>query len=229
MERDGSEFKVDQEMRETSNRIRCILNLIEWTSVDPSNHQNTTGEISNGHQLETFMAYVRELGAQDSAIPSNNNESEQEDAFVLAARTLKSRPNDRFSETFDHLAILPTRIAETLGRSENIPEVMTILRSIAILVSCCAENFASEETEANFMTMTAWLAKVPDLFHQMVVSNQPAALIVTACWAAILVKRAQYCGCWFLGNSAEMVLSHVNQRVSDNLAIVKLIKDIEIL
>jgi hypothetical protein len=165
--------------------------------------------------------------AHDPGFVSSNRENEQEDAFALAANALKSRPEDRYSAALNHISTLPTRIAEILGRSENMPDVMAILRSIAILVNCCVSNFASDKTEDSFMTMATWLVKVPDRFHQMVADSEPAALILVAHWAAFLVKRAECCGCWFLGDSAEMILLHVTHQVSDNFAILRLIEELQ--
>jgi hypothetical protein len=224
---DSIEFESNEDTRETSDRIGCILSLMEWTSTGNPTHQNVSGIVPNSNKIQLFMTQVRNFAAQDPTALPSNPARDQEDAFVIATQTLKSRPTDRFSNTFNYLSILPNRIAETLGRSEIMPDVMVILCSIAILVICCAENFSSDEAEAGFMTMAAWLARVPDRFHQMVAEAQPAALILTACWAAILVRRARYCGCWFLGDSAKLVLEHVKKQVEGNQGIVRLVEDLE--
>jgi hypothetical protein len=224
---DSIELGSNDDTKEMSDRIGCILSLIEWTSTGTPTHQNIPGIVPNSYQLQLFMTLVRNLAAQNPTALPGNPAREQEDAFVTATQILKSRPTDRFSDTFNYLSILPNRIAEALGRPEIKPDVMVILHSIAVLVICCAENFASDEAEAGFMTMAAWVAKVPDRFHQMAAENQPAAHILTACWAAILVRRARCCGCWFLGDSAELVLAHVRKQVEGHQGIVRLVEDLE--
>jgi hypothetical protein len=227
MGHDSIEFGSNDDTKETSDRIGYILSLIEWTSTGTPTHQNMPGVVPNSDQLQLFMALVRNLAAQDPSALPGNPAREQEDAFVTATQILKSRPTDRFSDTFNYLSILPNRIAETLGRPEIKPDVLVILRSIAVLVICCAENFASDKAETGFVTTAAWLAKVPDHFHQMVAGNEPAALILTAFWAAILVRRARCCGCWFFGDSAELVLAHVRKQVEGHQGIVRLVDDLE--
>lgn len=62
--------------------------------------------------------------------------------------------------------------------------------------------------------MTTWLANVPDHFNQIVGRDDPAALVVLAHWAAILVKRAERIGCWLLKGSAKMIVLQITRQLS---------------
>ena len=64
--------------------------------------------------------------------------------------------------------------------------------------------------------MAKWLADVPDHFDQMIVYDHPAALVVLAHWAAILVKRAEHVGCWYLKGSAKIVVLQVVRQLCTN-------------
>lgn len=62
--------------------------------------------------------------------------------------------------------------------------------------------------------MATWLTNVPDHFNQMVGQDDPAALVVLADWAAILVKRAEQVGCWSLKGLAKMIVLQITRQLS---------------
>lgn len=62
--------------------------------------------------------------------------------------------------------------------------------------------------------MATWLAEIHNHFYQMILNYHPGALVVLAHWAAVLVKRAEHFGCWYLKDSARTMVQEVTGRLS---------------
>lgn len=60
------------------------------------------------------------------------------------------------------------------------------------LSECCEIRSACDEAGAAWQDMAAWLANASHNFDRMVGCHDPAALVVLARWAAVLVKRAEH-------------------------------------
>jgi len=117
------------------------------------------------------------------------------------------------SELFNLLRALPFRMAEG---SENALDVFATLSAITTVIECCAISFACDEAGAAWQGMATWLANVPDHFNQMVRRHHPAAPVVLAQWAAVLLKRVKHVGCWFWRGSARVIVLQIARQLSAN-------------
>ena len=112
------------------------------------------------------------------------------------------------------LRALPFRIAEGLGRLKSAQDVFATLSAISTVVECCDISFARDEAAAAWQGVAMWLANVPDHFYRMVRRHDPAALVMLAHWATMLVKRAECVGCWFLKGSAKIIVLQIARQLS---------------
>ena len=117
------------------------------------------------------------------------------------------------SAVLNHLHALPYRMAETFGKPKSAQDVFATLSAIAAFIECCGISFASDEVGVAWRGLATWLTKVPDHFNHLSSRHSPDALLVLAYWAALLVKRAQNCGCWFLRGSSKTILLQIAERL----------------
>lgn len=117
------------------------------------------------------------------------------------------------SVALEWLDTLPTRMTGAFGRPDSTGDVLVILAATYALRECCSTSFASTDAQVTLREMETWWNKVPDRFHSLISHHSPAALVVVAHWAAILIRRAERCGCWFLRDSTEAVLGYVEGRL----------------
>ncbi|KAK3622609.1 hypothetical protein LTR56_022074 [Elasticomyces elasticus] len=134
---------------------------------------------------------------------------EMEPASALAQNVSSS---GTASMLVQRLRTLPYRMAETLEKPENAQDVVTTLSAVATLVECYEQSFTADCAAAAWKAVVTWVMSVSDRFVQMVVESDTAAMVVVAHWAAILVRRAELVGCWWLtGCSEEMMLQIARQ------------------
>ena len=214
--------EIEEEAKKTGEQIRCLLRCAQWVLAEPTFNNES-------HQLLSIMATVRGCVIPDSTLRYsgiwNDGHGSQEESSIqgflhtrnashgLNPRTSSSN-NNTPSVLLDLLRALPFRIAEVLGRPESAEDVFATLSAITAVAECCDISFACDETGAAWQGVTTWLAHVPDRFNQMVGRDDPAALIVLAHWAAILVKRAERVGCWLLKGSAKMIMLQITRQLS---------------
>lgn len=172
------------------------------------------------------MTTIRGFGVR------SGDDDSQEQTFAQASRILNTRSasnagsfgafppcDNTLSTLLNHLGTLPSRMAEALGKPENTQDVLATLSAIAALVECCVTSFASDEAGTAWRAMATWLIKVPGHFNHMVSRHSRAALVVLAHWA-VLVERAEHCGCWFLKGSVRKILLRIAERVpADDFAV----------
>lgn len=225
----GLGFKADemQEAKTTGERIGCLLRCAQYAWTEP-----TTEEVLvDSSQLLSIVSNIRNCHAPDYTLENsgiqNDGREGQEEMFVSDSLQTKNSSlgvNTRTSSTsdntppmlLDRLHALPFRIAHVFGRPESTQEVLATLSAITALVECCTISFACDEAAAAWQSVATWLANVPDYFNQMLSRNHPAALVVLAHWAAILVKRAERVGCWFLKGSAKIMVLQIARQLSMN-------------
>lgn len=114
----------------------------------------------------------------------------------------------------NRLLTLPLQILERLGRPKSSQEVLTVLAAIDITIKCCEISFRCNEIEAAWQGVATWLTDLSGHFNELVQQQHPAALVVLAHWAAILVRRAEYLGCWFLRASTGFIVNEVMRQLS---------------
>lgn len=113
------------------------------------------------------------------------------------------------------LGCLPARLSDALGRPDRVQEVLATLAATSALVVSCEMSFASNSKEAAWHGMIGWLAMLPQHFHDMLLGDNPAALVLLAYWTT-LVLRAEKVGYWFLTGLAERIIHEVDERLGDD-------------
>ncbi|KAH7384407.1 hypothetical protein DE146DRAFT_224874 [Phaeosphaeria sp. MPI-PUGE-AT-0046c] len=111
------------------------------------------------------------------------------------------------------LGRLPARLSDALGRPDRVQEVLATLAATSALVIGCEVSFASDVKEAAWHGMVSWMAMFPQHFHDMLMDNNPTALVLLVYWSA-LVSRAERVGFWFLDGLAERIIHEVDERLA---------------
>lgn len=219
--------EIEEEAQKTGEQIRCLLHCAQWTLAEPTLDYESAAPC----ELLSIMSTLRGCVVRDSALRSSgiwsNGHGRQEELFVqgfLHTRNsahggdphTNSSSDDTPSVLLNLLDALPSRIAEGLGRPESAQDVFATLSAIKAVVECCDISFACDDAGAAWQGVATWLANVPDHFNQMIRRDHPAALVVLAHWAAMLVKRAEHVGCWFLKGSAKIIVLQVARQLSAN-------------
>lgn len=225
----------EEEVRKTGEQIWCLLRCAERTLAVPM----SDCELMAPSPLLSIMSTVQGCTIPASKLPYSDirfdGQGRQEKSlvqgFLHTPSSAHDNPNTVFSSDYTPSALLillralPSHIAECLGKPESIQDVFAMMSAIETLVRCCGISFACDEAETAWQGMATWMADVPDHFNQMIRRHQPAALVVIAHWAAVLVKRAEHLGCWFLKGSARIIVLQVAKQLSANsLAALSLIE-----
>ncbi|KAK5947563.1 hypothetical protein PMZ80_001716 [Knufia obscura] len=222
---------VEKEANTAGRQIMCILRCASWALDNTALIQKPAGT----SPLQSFMTIVRGFVDSDFDFNHNGVGSDISDGragtSAQAGRILETKgSSDPDARSFGpwspsinsdntptallkRLDALPSRMAEAFGKPESIQDVFAALSAIAALVECCETSFASDEAGVAFWAMATWLNRISERFNQMVAAHCPAALVVVAHWAALLVMRAEHCGCWFLRGSMRRVLLLVAERL----------------
>ncbi|KAL9609952.1 MAG: hypothetical protein Q9167_005304 [Letrouitia subvulpina] len=217
--------KVEEEIKQTGEQIRCLLYCAQWPLADDGFDR----ELAAPCQLLSIMSTVRGCVVPDSTLRHsgirNDGRGCQKELVVegilhtrdsLHAENphTNSSNNNSPSMLLNLLSELPFRISEGLGRPDSSQDVFATLSAISTVIECCDISFACDEAAAAWQGVATWLVNVLDHFNQMVQRHNPAALVVLAHWAAILVKRAERVGCWFLKGLAKIVVLQVARQLS---------------
>ena len=218
---------IEEEAKETGEQIRCLLRCAQRALAEPT----LDCESMTPFQLMSIVSTIQGCVVPGSTLRSsgiqNQGHEPQEESFVqgfLETRNsshggnphMNSSSDNTPSVVLDCLRALPGHIAERLGRPESAQDVLATLSAITTVGECCAISFAFNDAGAAWQGVATWLANVPDHFNQMVVRHHPAALVVLAHWAAMLVKRAERFGCWFLKGSAKTIVLQAARQLSAN-------------
>ena len=217
----------EMEARKIGGQISCLLSCVHLAHAGPA----LDGELMVP-RLRHIMSTIRGCVIGESTPGSSRKQDdahERQEQLLVQDLMQVSDPSDggnlegsRIDSSSDHapsvlldrLRALPSRIAGELGRPEDGKDVIATLWAVSITMNCCNVSFARDEAGAAWQGVATWLTDVPDHFNQMVSRHHPAALVVLAHWAAILVKRAEYVGCWFLQGLAEIIVVHAAKQLS---------------
>ncbi|KAI4213343.1 MAG: hypothetical protein LQ351_004084 [Letrouitia transgressa] len=209
---------IEEEAEQCSEQIRCLLYCAQYLAEDAFD------DVVARCQLLPIMSTIRGCGIPDSTLPHSGTRTDghvrQEELVVqgrLHTRDSSHRENphtDPFNSNTPSVLLkilrtLPSRIAGGLDRPESSQDVFAVLSAIFIMVECCDISFACNEAAAAWQGVVTWLVNVSDHYNQLVRRHDPAALVVLAHWAAVLVKRAERVGCWFLKGSAKNIVLQV--------------------
>ncbi|KAL9083802.1 MAG: hypothetical protein Q9165_008361 [Trypethelium subeluteriae] len=236
---------VGEEAKEAGRQINCILRCAHWASATSTLNEGIVLEPSAPSQLQSIMTTLCGLVIpnftlyHDGDLQTCNHDDQEE--MIAQARNLLIMRSSSDAGSFrpfslshgtppallDRLLALPSRMAETFGKPEDVRDVLAALSAIATLIECCEISFSSDKAEASWRGMTTWLTKVPDHFGRMILCHSAAALVVLAHWAASLVKRAEHCGCWFLRGLTKMLLRLIVEQLSSHdLAVQGLVESL---
>lgn len=217
--------EIEEEAKKTGEQIKCLLDCAQWALAEPTSNCKLVAPC----QLLSITSSIRGCIVPDSMLfysgIRNDGQGRQKETFVqdILHRRNSSHggnphtnpsSNSTPSALLNLLRALPFRIAEGLGRPESTLDVFATVSAITIMVECCDISFACDEAGAAWQGLATWLANVPNHFNQMVQSHHPAALVVLAHWGAMLVKRAEHVGCWFLKGSAKIIVLQVARQLS---------------
>lgn len=219
--------EIEKEAKQTGEQISCLLRCVEWPLAEPSFDH----ELVAPCQLLSVMSIIRGCVVSDSTLRHggirNDGHGGREGLSIqgflhtrdssYGRNPQTNSPNENMpSVLINLLRELPSCIAERLGRPESTQDVFATLSAISTAIKCCDISFAHNEAATAWQGVATWLANVPDHFNQMVGRYEPAALVVLAHWAAILMKRAECVGCWFLQGSAKIIVLQVARQLSAN-------------
>ena len=231
--------QIDETAKETGEQIKCLLHCVQWAPVGPA----LDCEPVAPSQLPLILSTIRGCCIPDSTplhsnVRQGNSSHERHEEQVTPEHQSTGDPSpggnssthtssNTPSVLLKRFHALPHRMAEVLGRPENVQDVFAPLSAITAVVECCDISFASDEVGTAWYGLVTWLAKVPDHFNQMLSRHRPAALVVLAHWAAVLVKRAERMGCWFLNGFAKIIVVEVARHLAANgRTILGLIEDL---
>ncbi|KAL4811075.1 hypothetical protein BDV18DRAFT_155688 [Aspergillus unguis] len=202
-------------VKEAATQIECLLRCAHWALAESPSDQRIMPEPGVPDQLQSIMTTL-----QSSISPAAQHLPEETPAHALRILTWNpSKPGGLSpgsnipAEICDRLCALPSHMADTFGRPENPQNVMVLLSAVASLVECCDMSFSSDEPGSAWWGMATWLTRLPARFKDLVTHHDPAVLVVVAHWAALLVNRAEYCGCWCVKGLAMTILLRIAERL----------------
>ncbi|KAL6237531.1 hypothetical protein BDW75DRAFT_78932 [Aspergillus navahoensis] len=201
-----------EELREIATQIECLLRCAHWALAESSSDQRIMPEPGVPEHLRCIMTTIQ--GTISHAAPHNP------ETPSYATRILRwnspDTGNSVLAEIRKRLRDLPSRMANTFGKPENIQDVFVLLSAVASLGECCDTSFASEEVGLAWWGMAAWWTRVPLHFQELVALHDPAALVVVAHWAALMVNRTERCGCWLVKGLSMTVLLRIAERLPED-------------
>ncbi|MCJ1381950.1 hypothetical protein MMC17_005062 [Xylographa soralifera] len=217
--------EIEVEAKKTGEQINCLLRCAQWALAEATLDYESEAPC----RLLSIISTIRGCVVPDSTLHRsdilNHGHGRQEELFtheVLHSKNSSEGGNPHTNSSSKNtpsvllvlLRALPFRIVEVLERPESTQDVFATISAINIVVECCDISFACDEAGAAWQGVATWLGNVPDHFNQMVRRHHPAALVVLAYWAALLVKRAEYVGCWFLQGLAKIIVLRVARQLS---------------
>ncbi|KAL4999494.1 hypothetical protein BDV10DRAFT_164944 [Aspergillus recurvatus] len=199
-------------MRETATQIECLLRCAHWALAESPSDQRIMPEPGVPEHLQCIMTTIQ------STIPFAAPLEPETPTY--ATRILRwnspETGNSVLAEIRNRLRDLPSRMANTFGKPENIQDVFVLLSAVAALGECCDTSFASEEVGPAWWGMATWWARVPLNFQELVAGHDPAALVVVAHWAALMVNRTERCGCWLVKGLCMTILLRIAERLPED-------------
>ncbi|KAF2018545.1 hypothetical protein BU24DRAFT_418069 [Aaosphaeria arxii CBS 175.79] len=236
---------MQDQLSQASERISCLIQCIHWTANALPHNQNIRPRFATMSPLEFAMTAIQCLSRSNLVNDLDNTRTYNPDdrgySFAQANRIVQSVAPPDASESpeestqytrsslLSRLDTLPTRMANIYSPPRfkfDVHEVFVTLESIAALIQCCEVSFASDDLETTWSGMAMWLTKIPESFRTMVGQGIQIALVVLAHWA-LLVKRAENCGCWYLSGWVEKIVHEVQKSLqAESEAVQGLVADL---
>lgn len=214
-----------QKERKAGKQIRSILNCTKWTLNGFNMSQETTQGTANLSQLQSILRDIESTVSPDSATPACIEQSRVEGSQRALDKNGSLESEDSHTMLLNRIDMLPYRMAEIFGRPDHGQDAPAILLAIGTLSKCYIDSLESDGLSGAWQCMAAWLIKIPDHFNRMVSHQNSAALVVLAYWAAILVRRAENCGSWFIHGFSKKALLQIREHLSTDYAAQALVQD----
>lgn len=220
---------LENEGKRAGDQLACVLSFAQ-SAIDSHTVSHSAVSISaKRSQLQRLVTGLRYLVTYNSSPNDGNNSRNtadgEEEGFRRVARILRTcSSDDMLSATLNRIGGLPSRMMEVFGRPESTNEVLEVIAATAALIESCSLTFKSAEPCSSWQGLAIWFTRVSFSFDEMVFQNNPAALVVLAHWAALLVNRAEQCGCWVLRGTAKSLTALIDVLLpADNLALRSLL------
>ncbi|KAJ5525733.1 hypothetical protein N7494_012383 [Penicillium frequentans] len=207
-------------------QIGSILKCTQWTLNGFSTSQETTQATANLSQLQSILRDIRSTVSPESATSSCIEQSRIEDSQGTLDKNGPLESEDSRTMLLNRIDMLPYRMAEIFGKPDHEQDAPTILLAIGTLFKCYISSLESDDLSGAWQCMAAWLIKTPYHFNRMVSHQNSAALVVLAYWAAILVRRAEDCGNWFVHGLSRIILSQIREHLSTDDAAQALVQEV---
>ncbi|CAG7978216.1 unnamed protein product [Penicillium nalgiovense] len=220
--------RISKKRKKIAVQIRSIISCARWTLTGSATNQETVlGPTTALSRLQSLLCDVRdfsELGNSLAIQQSKGNDLETS-LGLNSPRVTATAP----TVLLNRLQMLPYRMAEIFGKPDHEQDAPAILLSIAALLECCSSLFEpngslAEDLSGTWQGISAWLNKTTDHFDYMVSHLNPAALIVLAHWAAILVKRTEVYECWFIHGFSRAIVLLIHEHFSTDDAVRGLVE-----
>ncbi|KAL3447721.1 hypothetical protein BJX65DRAFT_307779 [Aspergillus insuetus] len=211
--KDWNDISMSSDIAKPATQVACILKCHRWMSAEVA----LDGSGPESSRLTSFITTMRD---SYSVILSCSTTPRASTRRVGVASLSRPR-NTGISNPADERLImqlhdLPSRMAEALGKPENMSDVLATLDAVSALVECCELGYSSDEMNVAWQSIVAWPAMVPEHFHTLVSASSTPALVVLAHWAASLLQRVEEHGCWFLRGAAEKMLRMIRGQIAKN-------------
>ena len=196
---------IQNDLRKAISHLTYIFICSEWLHDGAMMFQVYIGLPNGSVQTRSVLAATRVV--QKLPLFENSNDEEYQ-IESLGHAMIPTALRDRFDA-------LPSLIAVTLDKPEGAHGITAVLSAIAALARCCEASFSSDEVSCVWWAMTKWLDRLPEDFNDLLAHDGPAALVVIGHWAASLLKRAEYYGCWLLRGSSNKILRLIAEKLPD--------------
>ncbi|PVH69684.1 hypothetical protein DL98DRAFT_505423 [Cadophora sp. DSE1049] len=209
-------------------RVSCILQCFCWTLVEPRVWGVHGTDPTPPDEMECGLTVIRNFLAT-KFLSGHDNSPTRSDAISTGERSSSTSPpgNTPPSTVLSQLRAIPFRLAVLCDKPQSLRDGNTTLTAAAILDDCCHDSFASDGIDVPWHGMMSWLAQVPDQFNTLISKHNPAALLILAYWVAVLVRRAEQCGCWILKGAARKLLALIADGLPPDASKVRsLVKDL---
>jgi hypothetical protein len=215
-----------QKAKRAGIQIKTFVNCAQWTVNGLTMSQDTTLAPTNFSQLEFLLRNIRSSVSPESATSSYMYQDNDDGSQRALDKNRSPEYDNARAMLLNHVHMLPYRMAEIFGKPDDEQDAPAILLAIKALFECCIGSFESDDLSGAWQCMARWLIKTTDHFNHMVSLKNPAALVVLAYWAIILVKRAENCGIWFTHGLSRTLLLRIGEHLSTDEAAWALIEEV---
>lgn len=216
-----------RQMRSAAIQVRGILSCARWTLTGfTANRENVLGPATSISWLQSLLCDVRDFASYQLGNSFKFEQSTGSDLQISLGTNSPRAATAAPTLLLNRLQVLPYRMAEIFGKPDDEQDAPAILLGIAALVQCCNSVYESNVLSGGWEGISAWLNKTTDHFNHMVALQSPAALIVLAHWAAVLVKWAGAHKCWFIHAFSGAIVSLIHEHLSTDGVVQNLVEDL---